>query len=324
VAVVHHFTYGAFNPVAAYLLAFAGSLLGLLCTQRARQARSRHRRTRWLIIAAFGIGGAAIWLMHFTAMLGFDVPDSPVRYDLPLTLTSMAIAVGVVGVALLFVGHGPRRPGRIVAAGLFTGFGVLAMHYTGMEGMHVAGEIHYDPAIAAASGVIAVVAATAALWFTVSVNGWLSILGAAAIMGVAICGMHYTGMAAMQIQLNPGIIVPVEGIRPLLLIVPITLVVAAVLVGVAFSALQAMTEEEFSDGAAPARRGGVHAEPWSLRSASLGAMRRTTPASRPSPRPSPRPTAQATTAHATTAHATAAPATAVPAPAVSASSGQGG
>jgi NO-binding membrane sensor protein with MHYT domain len=289
VADVHHFTYGAVNPVAAYLLAFFGSLLGLLCTQRARSARSRHRRTRWLVIAAFAIGGAAIWLMHFTAMLGFDVPDSPVRYDLPLTLLSMAIAVGVVGVALVFVGNGPRNAGKILAGGLFLGFGVLAMHYTGMAGMHLGGEIRYDPALVAASAVVAFVASTAALWFTVSVRGWATVIGAAAIMAVAVCGMHYTGMAAMSVELSPQIIGPVEGIRPLLLIVPITLVSAATLIGVAFSALQAMTEEEFTDGAAPQRRG-LHAEaPWSLRQASLSAMRRTGP-TRPSPRPSPRPT----------------------------------
>jgi NO-binding membrane sensor protein with MHYT domain len=290
VADVHHFTYGAFNPVASYLVAFLGSLLGLLCTQRARQARSRHRRTRWLVIAAFAIGGAGIWLMHFTAMLGFDVPRSPVRYNLPMTILSMAIAVGVVGIALVFIGHGPRKAGRLLAAGLFTGIGVLAMHYTGMAAMHVAGEIHYDPALTVASGVIAVVASTAALWFVVSVEGWATTVGAAAIMGVAVCGMHYTGMAAMSVELAPTVTL-VGGIRPLLLIVPITLVTAAVLIGVAFSALQAMTEEEFTDGATPGRRG-VHAEaPWSLRQASLASMRRTAPprSTRPSPRPSPRP-----------------------------------
>ena len=56
-AEVHHFTYGAFNPIAAYLLAFLGSFLGLLCTGRARDARNRSRRNRWLVIAAFAIGG---------------------------------------------------------------------------------------------------------------------------------------------------------------------------------------------------------------------------------------------------------------------------
>jgi len=92
VAEVHHFTYGVFNPIASFLLAFLGSFLGLLCTGRARAACSSGRRNRWLIIAAFAIGGAAIWLMHFTAMLGFDVPASPVRYDAALTMLSLGLA----------------------------------------------------------------------------------------------------------------------------------------------------------------------------------------------------------------------------------------
>jgi NO-binding membrane sensor protein with MHYT domain len=289
VAEVHHFTYGAFNPLAAYLLAFLGSFLGLLCTGRARAARSRGRRNRWLIIAAFSIGGAAIWLMHFTAMLGFDVPDSPVRYDIRLTMLSLGLAVIFVGTGLIVVGHGRRSLGKTVAAGAITGAGVIAMHYSGMRGMHLAGDLHYRPALVVASGIIAVVAATVALWFCQSVKGWAPITGAAAVMAIAVCGMHYTGMAAMQVRLAPVGQVGVSGIRPLLMIVPITLITAAVIIAMALSALQAMTEEEFTDGAGTPRRG-VHAEhPWSLKQASLMAMRRT----RPSPRPVPhRPAAE--------------------------------
>lgn len=282
-AQVHHFTYGAFNPVAAYLLAFLGSFLGLLCTGRARDARTRSRRNRWLIIASFSIGGAAIWLMHFTAMLGFEVPASPVRYNITLTVLSLGLAVVTVGIGLVIVGHGDRRPGKVMLSGLFTGIGVLSMHYTGMAAMYVSGDISYQPTLVAASAVIAIVAATAALWFTVSVRGWLPVTGAAAIMAVAVCGMHYTGMAAMRVELDETPIGGVTGIRPLLMIVPITLITAATLLGVAFSALQAMTEEEFTDGAV--QRRGVHAEaPWSLRHASMTAIRRM-PGQRPSPRP---------------------------------------
>jgi NO-binding membrane sensor protein with MHYT domain len=285
---VHHFTYGAFNPVAAYLLAFLGSFFGLLCTERARSARNRGRRNRWLAIAAFAIGGGAIWLMHFTAMLGFDVPASPVRYDIPMTVASLLFAVVTVGVGLMIVGHGTRSMPKIVVAGILTGTGVLAMHYTGMRGMHIAGTMHYNTMLVAASVVIAVVASTVALWFAVSVRGWGPICGAAAIIALAVCGMHYTGMAAMSVHLAPGAPEGVVGIRPLAMIVPITLITAATIVGVALSALQAMTEEEFTDGAGTPKRG-VHAEStnaWSLRQVSLSAPRRT-PGNRPSPRPVP-------------------------------------
>jgi NO-binding membrane sensor protein with MHYT domain len=277
VAEVHHFTYGAFNPIAAYLLAFLGSFLGLLSTGRARQARTRGRRNRWLIIAAFAIGGGAIWLMNFTAMLGFDVPASPVRYNPRLTVISLGLAVLTVGIGVLVVGHG--RPGRtrVVAAGIVTGLGVLAMHYTGTQALNVAGSIHYRPLLVIASGLIAILATTASLWFTVSVRGWGPTAGAAAVMALAVCGMHYTGMAAIQVRLNPVPHYDVSGMPPLLMIVPITLITAAVIVGVALSALQAMTEEEFTNGAVIPRRG-VHAEHSSLKQA----IRR---APRPTPRP---------------------------------------
>jgi NO-binding membrane sensor protein with MHYT domain len=284
VAEVHHFTYGAFNPIAAYLVAFLGSFLGLLSTGRARAARTRGRRNRWLVIAAFSIGGGAIWLMHFTAMLGFDVPDSPVRYSPQLLVLSLALSVVTVGTGLMVVGHGRRSASKTAVAGTITGLGVLAMHYTGMVGLHVAGAIHYKPTLVIASGLIAITAATVALWFTVSVRGWAPIVGASAVMGVAVCGMHYTGMAAMQVRLSPPVVGGVAGLHPLVLIVPITVLTAATILGVALSALQAMTEEEFTNGAAVPRRG-VHAEhPWSLKQASLEAIRRS-----PGPRPSPRP-----------------------------------
>ena len=283
---IHHFTYGVFNPIAAYLLAYLGSLFGLLCTARARDARTRSRRNRWLGIAAFSIGGGAIWLMHFAAMLGFDVPASPVRFDIPMTVGSLAFAVFAVGAGLLLVGHGRRSLPRVIMAGVLTGGGVLAMHYSGMEALHVAGTMHYNLALVIASAIIAVVASTVALWFAISVRGWVRVGGAAAIMAVAVCGMHYTGMAAMSVHLDVNRVDTVHGIRPLTMIVPITLITAATIVGVALSALQAMTEEEFSDGA-PTPRRGVHAEsaatPWSLKQANLA------PATgrRPSPRPVP-------------------------------------
>ncbi|MGX6602269.1 MHYT domain-containing protein [Micromonosporaceae bacterium Da 78-11] len=289
-AEVHHFTYGAFNPIAAYLLAFLGSFFGLLCTRRARVARSRGRRIRWLIIGAFAIGGAAIWLMHFAAMLGFDVPASPIRFDIPYTLASLGIAVVAVGAGLMIVGHGPRSLPKTVLAGVITGGGVTAMHFTGMHGVHVSGSMVYNPMLVTAAVLIAVVAAGVALWFAVSVRGWGPTAGAAAIMGVAVCGMHYTAMAAMSVHLVPVPPDGVSGIRPLTMIVPITLITAATIIGVALSALQAMTEEEFTDGAGTPKRG-VHAEntnPWSLKQATLNGGAAWRPGgARPSPRPVP-------------------------------------
>ncbi len=62
----------------------------------------------------------------------------------------------------------------------------------------------YAPGLFALSIVIAIVAATAALWFALRLGGFWSGFGAALIMGVAVSGMHYTGMAAMRVYAPDG------------------------------------------------------------------------------------------------------------------------
>lgn len=254
VAEIHHLTYGAVNLVVAYLIAFVGSLLGLVCTARARGARQRRRRARWLVLAAITIGGAAIWLMHFTAMFGFDVPESPVRYSPVLTVASLVIAVVTVGSGLFVAGRGEPSGGRLGLGGLLIGAGAVATHYTGMAAVRVAGRIEHDGALVVAGALVAVTGAIAALWLAVAVRGWRAIVGGAFLLALAGCGMHYVGMAAMRIRLWAPGEGRVEGLSPSLLIVPITVLAAVTLIGVAFSALQAMTEEEFADERWPASR----------------------------------------------------------------------
>jgi NO-binding membrane sensor protein with MHYT domain len=250
--VVHHFAHGAVNPVAAYALAFLGSLLGLASTARATATGTRSRRARWLFIAAFSIGGG-IWLMHFTAMLGFDIPDSPVRYDPRLTLASAVLAVLVVGLGLAFVGTGRRALWKILIGGLVTGIGVAAMHYAGMAAMHITGSIGYQPQIVGASVLIAIVAATVALWLSVTVRGRGPIFISACIMALAVCGMHYTGMVGLTVKLvHDGS--PVQGMDPIVLILPIVVTASVALVALAFGALQTVTVEDFARPATPVRR----------------------------------------------------------------------
>lgn len=246
---IHHFAYGWFNPVLAYGLAFTGSLTGLVCTARARDAGTPRRRARWLTIGSLCIGGG-IWLMHFLAMLGFDIPATTVRYEPVATFVSLLCGVGAMAGGLFLVGTRQRGPAKVVAGGVLAGLGIVAMHYTGMYGMRVGGHISYDEGLALASVVIAVVAATSALWFTAWVRGGRALLAAAAVMGIAVCGMHYTAMASMRVHLDerPA---PVTGLTVGVLVVPIIAVSAVVLLASFVSALQAMTQEEFGDGPAP-------------------------------------------------------------------------
>jgi len=198
---VHHFSYGLVTPTLAYTMSFIGSLLGLLCTARARVTTGRSRAS-WLGLAALAIGGTGIWVMHFIAMLGFTVPNAEIRYDVPLTLLSCAVAIVVVAIGLFIVGFAGSGTPVVITGGVLTGIGVASMHYMGMTAMNMAGDLSYQPVLVALSVVIALVAATAALWFALKVRGLLATAGAAAIMGVAVTGMHYTGMAAMRIRLH--------------------------------------------------------------------------------------------------------------------------
>jgi NO-binding membrane sensor protein with MHYT domain len=193
----HNFTYGLLTPALGFLMSCLGAFLGLRCTARAMALDGR-TRLRWLLLAALSIGTTGIWVMHFIAMLGYTIPGAVIHYNVLLTIASMLIAVVVVGIGLLIVGFARQTWRNLILAGTFTGIGVAAMHYTGMAAMRLPARMSYSPQLFAVSVVIAIVAATAALWAALRLRGTRATLGAAVIMGVAVSGMHYTGMAAMH------------------------------------------------------------------------------------------------------------------------------
>ncbi len=246
-----HFTYGWVNPVMAFGISYLGSLLGLVCTARARRQTADAHPARWLVLASVAIGGTGIWLMHFMAMLGFTVVGQDVRYNVPLTIASALAAVGVVGVGLFTVGTGRPTALKLLGGGVLTGIGVAIMHYMGMAAMRVGrGEIDYRPDLVIASVVIAVVAATVALWFTVVAARPVTITLAAFIMGIAVCGMHYTGMAALKVHEHTG--GKLTGADPFQLLMPVILLVGIVMIIVLYAVLTA-PEDLTSDPRAPVR-----------------------------------------------------------------------
>jgi NO-binding membrane sensor protein with MHYT domain len=193
---MEHFTYGPVTPVLGFLMSCVGACLALLCVPRAR-ATSGTGRLRWLLLAAFSLGGTGIWTMHFIAMLGFSVPGEKVRYDIALTLLSMLVGVTAVGVGLAIVIQRGSAWRPLLTGGTVTGLGVASMHYLGMAAMQTATPITYNPGIVALSVFVAVFAATAALWATLNVRRRLASIGAVPVMGLAVTGMHYIGMASM-------------------------------------------------------------------------------------------------------------------------------
>jgi NO-binding membrane sensor protein with MHYT domain len=271
-AEIHHLEHGWVTPTFSYLLSFLGSLLGLICAVRLRSAPSTGWRAWWLGLAAVAIGGTGIWTMHFVAMMGFSVVGSPIRYDVLTTAVSAVIAVAAVGIGLAIVSLGTRaRRTRIVIGGVLTGLGVAAMHYTGMFAMRLDGEIDYAGPRVGVSIAIAVVAATVALWLTLTVRGTPAIVVSALIMGVAVNGMHFTGMSAMSVRAEE----PsgnLSGASASTLLIPIGVAALFGVLGLAYALLAAPTEEDRAAlaylesrraaAAAPAADGAPAAAAW--------------------------------------------------------------
>ena len=164
--------------------------------------------------------------MHFIAMLGFTIPGQQILYNVPITIASMLIAIAVVGVGLFIVGYGNGGWVPLLTGGVIVGVGVATMHYMGMAAMVMQGSMHYDALLFILSVIIAIVAGTAALWAGTRVRGVAATVAASLIMGVAVSGMHYTGMAAMRV--SPGSMSAMSGSSAPSFLVPLLLGISLV------------------------------------------------------------------------------------------------
>lgn len=172
-------------------------------------ARLSLRRTRghfiWLALTACVVG-AGVWATHFVAMLAFK-PEMPLGYDLPHTVISLLLAIGLIGVALKLA-LSPRIPQAPLIGGVMLGLAVGVMHYVGMMAFHVQGVVLWDHGMVAASVFIGAALGAAALHLGMKRRGWPHQMAAAACLTLAICGLHFTGMSAAAILPDPTIALP--------------------------------------------------------------------------------------------------------------------
>lgn len=224
---VDNFSYGVLNPVLAYVMSCVGCFLGLRCTTRGNASRGM-ARAQWLILATVAIATTGIWVMHFIAMLGFTIPGQTIVYSVPVTILSMLIAVVVVGAGLFIVGFSRKGTWPLLLGGLVVGCGVASMHYIGMAAIRAPDRLTYNPVLVVLSVVIAVIAGTTALWAAVRLDSAWSAFGASLIMGVAVSGMHYTGMAALRVYTAPGHANAQGGVGAVTFLLPLILGISSV------------------------------------------------------------------------------------------------
>jgi NO-binding membrane sensor protein with MHYT domain len=177
-------------------LAIQGSYVGLSLAVQVGDAVGLRRR---LLIAAAAVSLAfAVWTMHFIGMLAARMPF-PVDYLVLPTLLSFLICVIVVGAAVFAANAGPLTPTRLAAAAVFTGLGIVSMHYTGMSALHASAHMTHASAFVAGSVAVAIAASGFALWLANTSHGRPPLILSASALGIAIAGMHYTAMAGVTI-----------------------------------------------------------------------------------------------------------------------------
>ena len=194
------------SVVIASLAAYA--VLGL--AERTRAADRPLAKRSWLAAGAVTMG-IGVWAMHFIGMLAFRLPVK-VNYDVWITLVSVAPAVLASGIMLHVISQARISAGKLIVGGALMGAGIGVMHYTGMAAMRMDAVMRYDPLLFVVSVVVAVVLATTALYtkFLASRGQrsvhrrWWTKLGASLVMGCAVAGMHYTGMAASYVFPGDG------------------------------------------------------------------------------------------------------------------------
>jgi NO-binding membrane sensor protein with MHYT domain len=173
----------------------------------------------------FGMGLWLLFLAYIVSVTGSVVGLACTRHSAAASnererlrwLAMASIAIGGVGIWLMHF---------------------IAMHYTGMWAVRIQGTLAYNKGFVALSILIALVAATAALWFTLVLKSPMLRFVAGLVMGVAVAGMHYTGMAAVRVTVDRAapipdgleafsFLFPVFVIGVLALAVPITAVMLA-------------------------------------------------------------------------------------------------
>ena len=185
----------------SFLVAAFASLAALMIAQRLSTAAPLARAV-WLAAGSASMGGG-IWAMHFIGMLAFALPCG-VNYSTGLTLLSLLPGMMASAVALRVIGRTDEiGRKRLALSAVLMGAGIGAMHYTGMAAMDIDAVLRYDARLVVLSVVVAVVLAFVSL----SIRGLtrrakaaggrlLAMVAAAAVMGGAITGMHYTAMHA--------------------------------------------------------------------------------------------------------------------------------
>ena len=230
---------GSYNPnlvILSIAIAIFAAYTSLNLISRLSRV-DEHEPLAYMRTASAGlVMGIGIWTMHFVGMLAYSLPIA-VRYDGVLTLWSLLVAVAACTVGLVLASF-RRDPIWWVVGGGVIGFGISAMHYIGMHAMRLSAMMQHDLLWVLSSVMIGVGASIGALVLAFALgrgdiqDSWRTKTLSSILMGLAIAGMHYSGMTGLQLHpaINAGHLVSGLELNPSLigaiLAIAITLILA--------------------------------------------------------------------------------------------------
>lgn len=201
---------GTYDPslvLLSFLIAVFSSAIAIHITAQAISVKTKKLRLLMLGSGSIALGGG-VWSMHFIGMLAF-VLCTGVTYQPGLTFLSMLPSIAASWVALDLISKKQLGSVQLLIGGVLVGAGIGTMHYMGMAAMQMSVALRYDLPMFLLSILVAVVLAILALWVRFGLrrfdlaSHWLTLFSSV-VMGAAITGMHYTGMAAARFVPPPG------------------------------------------------------------------------------------------------------------------------
>lgn len=201
--------YNPFLIVLSILIAIFASYMGFQVAAQASKTTSLRKHV-FLFIGSLALG-CGIWSMHFIGMLALELCTA-VSYQFDLTVLSVLPGVSASWVALNLITQKNIKSVQLIIGGVLVGAGIGTMHYIGMAAMEMAPLLRYDFSMFVVSILVAVVLAIISLWVRfgidtvgkIKLNKTLKVVISSCVMGMAISGMHYTGMLAARFVLPPG------------------------------------------------------------------------------------------------------------------------
>ncbi len=222
-------TYNLALVFLSLVIASLAAYAALSVAERIGTAEAPTAKRVWLWTGAVTMG-IGVWAMHFIGMLALRLPVA-VRYDILITMVSVVPAILASALMLHLISRTRIDTRQLLLGGTFMGAGIGVMHHTGMAAVRANAVMLYDPLLFGVSVIVAVALAIVALYTKfltssrtrLAPNSLWTKLVAAPVMGLAVTGMHYTGMAAASFFPGDGIYVAGTVMNPEFLVVSVGL-----------------------------------------------------------------------------------------------------